>query len=44
MYIKHHLSQFVSDVETETVMTGMLGLMVRVCSVGWRGIEVGEGV
>ena len=35
VYIKHDLSQFVSDVETDTVMTGMLGLMVRVCSVGW---------
>ena len=30
VYIKHDLSRFVSDVETDTVMTGMLGLMVRV--------------
>ena len=32
VYIKYPLFGFVSDVETETVMTGMLGLMVRVCS------------
>ena len=32
VYIKFPLFGFVSDVETETVMTGMLGLMVRMCS------------
>ena len=30
VYIRQDLFQFVSDVETETVQTGMLGLMVSV--------------
>ena len=30
VYIKQNLFQFVSDVETEIVQTGMLGLMVGV--------------
>jgi len=38
VYIRQDLFQFVSDVESEMVQTGMLGLMVSVSM--WDGVDV----